>query len=598
VSLTAIRLTLRLHRDVLLTIAVALVAIVGLASWTEWRLDSLASGAACPGDLDRCGAYVGARQLSGVVLLALGLVPIAGVILGVPILAQEFERSTIVLAWSLEPSRWRWFLHRLAPILVFALVVGVVAGVVADRLEGSAFPVADPNASFHDYGLRGAVLVGRLMLALGCAVVVGGLLGRILPSLIVASVICGGSLLVIAAVNQNVLATEASPTPQTAIGDQYAGLQLGFRYQLPSGELVTYEDLEARYPDPLELDRQIQAAEAIVLAIPPERYAEVSFREGAATGALGAVFLLAAVGVVTSRRPDHGAVRLPLNATRRAGTDSDWHGGRRVDMGRRIALIVWPHRLEFVAPALVGLAASIAVILVVVRLVALAPPTNCLADVTAIPLTPECSSADPFLLFASDWGNRLFAAMTIVPWLIGSMMGVVIVGREVEDRTATLAWSLSPDRRRWLLPRFATAAGIVVVLLLAPAVVSDELQRIGRPWVAPEATFDNYGLRGFPIVVRGLAALGIGLLAGACTGRALSAFLVTVGGCVALALLLANLLPYGVDVNPALAQGFRGQRLAPGVLGAVELREAIILGALTIGLALATIVVVGRRRPY
>ena len=42
----------------------------------------------------------------------------AGLFLGVPVVARELERGTARLAWSLAPSRMRWYLARLLPLLV------------------------------------------------------------------------------------------------------------------------------------------------------------------------------------------------------------------------------------------------------------------------------------------------------------------------------------------------------------------------------------------------------------------------------------------------------------------------------------------------
>ena len=62
------------------------------------------------------------RSLGGLLLTPLLLVTYAiGLFLGVPIVARELERGTVRLAWSLAPSRWRWYLRsRCCPILVVA----------------------------------------------------------------------------------------------------------------------------------------------------------------------------------------------------------------------------------------------------------------------------------------------------------------------------------------------------------------------------------------------------------------------------------------------------------------------------------------------
>ena len=52
----------------------------------------------------------------------------AGLFLGVPIVARELERGTARLAWSLAPSRMRWFLARMLPILVVLALVTFLGG--------------------------------------------------------------------------------------------------------------------------------------------------------------------------------------------------------------------------------------------------------------------------------------------------------------------------------------------------------------------------------------------------------------------------------------------------------------------------------------
>lgn len=592
-TVAAAWLTLRLHRDVVAGALLAFAALAALALIAGERLASLASGTACPNGPVECASLLEAEQLAGMAAVALGSLPVVGLFLGAPILAQELERSTAGLAWSLDASRVRWFVHRAAPIAAIGLAIGVATAVLADRLESVAIPGVDPWASFHGYGLRGPLLPARLLLTFGCAVFIGGLLGRTLPALIVSFAIAAGILLAVDGIHKQVLAAEAQPVAQSSLDERYPGLQVAAVFRLPNGELATYEDLEARFPDPAAFDRAIAGAEPVVFTVAPERYPEAVLRESVVVVAAGLGFLAAAGCVLAIRTPNPGAipVRLgrrvvPREPVRRLGV-------RVPDAGIRLAA----HRMDFVAGASVALAAAVAIAVVVLGLWLGSPPAHCLADIAEIPDEPGCAGVAQFLLLSSDWGNRLFAAMAIVPWLVGSLVGVVVVGREIEGRTAVLAWSLAADRRRWLLPAAGMALALVVVLIGPSAVLSGELQRAGRPWVAPDATFDNYGLRGLPVFARAVAGLFIGLLAGAVTGRVLTALLWSIAGCVGLAAVLAASMPYGLPVNPGASQGFRGVPLAPGVLAQVEIREAVLLTALVAVLLLVTSWLVQRRRP-
>ena len=73
----------------------------------------------------------------------------AGLFLGVPIVARELERGTARLAWSLTPSRMRWYLARMLPVLVVLALVTFLAGVAADRFVAATTPMERPVELVH-----------------------------------------------------------------------------------------------------------------------------------------------------------------------------------------------------------------------------------------------------------------------------------------------------------------------------------------------------------------------------------------------------------------------------------------------------------------
>ncbi|MBA3779196.1 MAG: hypothetical protein H0X16_07860 [Chloroflexi bacterium] len=484
-------------------------------------------------------------------------------------------------------------------MIAFAVVAGLFAGVVADHLEARLFPFADPGASFQDFGMRGAIVPGRLILAVGCGLLVGALVGRTLPAMILALVLGAMMVGAVDGVHQAIQVREAVPVDQNSIDERFAGRIVDFRYELASGDLVTHEELEALHPDPAELERQLQASRQLVFVTPGERYAQVSLREAAVTGSLGLLLVVATIPVVGRRDPGPGWVRIGLGRgvrtpRRRPGLPATGKPGPAA--ASRLAL--WPHRAELAGGDIVGLGVSLACVLVVGTLSSVAPPPQCLADLSNIPMTQDCATTDQFLLFASEWASVLFVAMAVLPWLVGTLIGVVIVGREIEHGTATLAWSLAPDRRRWLITRVAVAAALVVLLLAIPSILATEMQRIAQPWVPPESTFENYGLRGPLIVVRGVAAFGIALLVGALVGRILPGVLLAALGCVMLAILVSSLAPFGVAVDMARPVDPRAFSTPREHLGEVELREGVLLAASALAFLGASVAAVERRRPY
>jgi hypothetical protein len=110
----------------------------------------------------------------------------------------------------------------------------------------------------------------------------------------------------------------------------------------------------------------------------------------------------------------------------------------------------------------------------------------------------------------------------------------VLVSREIEHRTAQLGWSLDHRRRRWLLERVVPVAVALLAMLALLAVVSELHEAAIEPGIDPRASFDHYGARGLPLVMRGLAVFAGSVLAGALLGRQLPALIV--GGLLAVAI--------------------------------------------------------------
>jgi len=117
----------------------------------------------------------------------------------------------------------------------------------------------------------------------------------------------------------------------------------------------------------------------------------------------------------------------------------------------------------------------------------------------------------------------------VAPFVLGLFLGVPIVAREVESKTAPIAWSLTPSRRRWLVRRAAPVLVLVAAGTLAVGIASDVLAH-AMPWAeGAEVGFANHGARGPLVAVRGVAVFGVGLTLGALVPRQLPALLLASG---------------------------------------------------------------------
>jgi hypothetical protein len=245
---------------------------------------------------------------------------------------------------------------------------------------------------------------------------------------------------------------------------------------------------------------------------------------------------------------------------------------------------------------------------------------------------------------------RLGAFLT--PFALGLFLGIPVVAREIEGRTAGIAWTLSRSRTRWLIQRVFPLVVVVIVLAAAIGIGSEFVTRT-NPFaeLAANPGFADYTARGWMLPMRALVVLVLAVAVGAMVPRQLPAFLLA--GAVTLALFVGLTigmdawmtaeakpipfnessrfgpfsdgprifdvayredatgkvismndfynrygdvaLPDGESDPPGFTQvaiGIPGDQYATWVL-----RESAILGALTVGSGALAMFVVGRRRP-
>lgn len=139
-----------------------------------------------PGCLDLLTAFstINGDEADRFFAVLIGFPVVAGVLVGVPIVSREIEQGTAVLPWTLSGRRRRWLLRRVAVAIGVLLVALVPLALAADGLEAARNPLVAANQSFGSEALRGGVLVARGLAGLGLGVVIGLVVGRQLPAVI------------------------------------------------------------------------------------------------------------------------------------------------------------------------------------------------------------------------------------------------------------------------------------------------------------------------------------------------------------------------------------------------------------------------------
>jgi hypothetical protein len=146
----------------------------------------------------------------------------------------------------------------------------------------------------------------------------------------------------------------------------------------------------------------------------------------------------------------------------------------------------------------------------------------------------SCGSSQDFGRFSDHVTGPFIAALAVVPFAAGTLLGVSIVAPEVERRTGAVAWSLTPSRVGWFAWRMTPLLVVLVVAMIPIQLIGDRMAAARFPLFDPSATWIDYGVHGPLVVGKALAAFGLGAAVGAVTGRVLTALIVTAVLCLVL----------------------------------------------------------------
>jgi hypothetical protein len=219
----------------------------------------------------------------------------------------------------------------------------------------------------------------------------------------------------------------------------------------------------------------------------------------------------------------------------------------------RFRLAVRIQRFEVWSSVLLVAVVGITALIVRARLDGVGGPVECLTPWIFPDVAYDATRCFPvmaaFFQIRDEEAALVMTAMSVLPLLVGLLLGVGLVGGEIEGGTAPTVWALAGSRRRWLMGRLVPVLVILVAVLAFAAIASEMLATSMVPWQFGRPTFDNAGFHGPGVVARGLAAFGLALAVGAWSGRMLPSILLS----SLLALLLAvggfGLLETWVDAN-------------------------------------------------
>lgn len=245
--------------------------------------------------------------LSRIARISVGIVPVfpivAGLLAGGPIVARELENGTARLAWSLAPSRLRWFIQRAAPILLMVAAAGLAIGLVAESLTHMLVPAENLDQSFVGFRSRGILVAVQAILVASVALALGAILGRFVPTMILSLILVTALTAAIDKVERQLLTSEALLASGSEYSHSDSNLFLESRLRLPDGTIATWQEAFELHPEIQMGYNETSGITDVVLYIPGERYGEIEVREALVLLALAGAFMVLAAAAVVRRRP-------------------------------------------------------------------------------------------------------------------------------------------------------------------------------------------------------------------------------------------------------------------------------------------------------
>lgn len=230
-----------------------------------------------------------------------GLVPaVAGVLFGIAAVGKELDQRTAVLAWSVSPSRRRWLLQRVSPLLGLLALLGLGCS----QLVLALLRVRSPELGEvpDDFGAIPFVAFGPAasgVSTFGITVLIGALLGRLLPAVLGAGALVILAFVLVGQVNQGAMAGESLVAELSMQGQ---GPAIDSFLRAPDGRFISWNEAYPDYVDP-DSGEPVAGVTQMVRYVPIEIYPQVAARYLLLHVALGLAALVIAFAVVERKSP-------------------------------------------------------------------------------------------------------------------------------------------------------------------------------------------------------------------------------------------------------------------------------------------------------
>ncbi len=253
--IAVIRLVLKQYRFEVVLAVVGGAAVTLLWVFMESRIAGVSLPERCIGSVSAsvdpiCGPPLNALRpvvagIGGQLLEFMRVLPFAaGLLTGVPLIARELETGTAQTAWSLFGSRRRWLARQAVIVAVPTILMMAVAAFAASSVESLRQATGDGGAVLN-IGLYGIPAVIRTASAFCLGVLIGALLGRSFPALVLGGMLCFALTVALGLGRDQWLAQQPSaPIPDGTT----TSMTTGFAYRTPQGTTIAEKAALALVP--------------------------------------------------------------------------------------------------------------------------------------------------------------------------------------------------------------------------------------------------------------------------------------------------------------------------------------------------------------
>jgi hypothetical protein len=203
--------------------------------------------------------------------------------------------------WPLARSRTHWLVQRWLIVAAAVLVAALIVGLAADAMHEASRPT-HTGATFDLVDWRGWIIAVRAVMAFTLAVLVGALLGRTLPGLLIAMVLLVMLVLGVDSTMGAWARAQAVTLDMSAVNDARM-IDTDWR-DLTTGRVLTRQEYLAVTPPPdAPADWDAITFEPIPIGVPGTRVGDYLVVEGLILTGITIVLLAGSLGVVERRTP-------------------------------------------------------------------------------------------------------------------------------------------------------------------------------------------------------------------------------------------------------------------------------------------------------